>query len=886
MTSPQRRRSELGAAASRASRPKRTLQWVRRWAPAILGSTALAVGVAGFLAISHVFPHSGYIQRLFATLAMFTGGYVPLADPGSNPSPSAIIAIPSILAFGLTVFTAVWVVLDVTSKRLATAFRAWRSHPQLVVVGSEETATAIVKSALAQKIKTVLIAESEDSQAGRAAKGRALVVTVPSVETCHEAPAAKKLLTRSDNVVVATDSAPANLFLQEHIAPLRQHDDRQSPTADDDPTTTDDFRSLIAVVHDPVLADTLRPAEITKLTEEDVTCPAENIAEHLCHLIDAASTGARVIHSDSLTTLVNVVTVQVVAVPAGPNDIHAWPQLADTIELWVRRQSWARVFLNGHQRDNGLFNPVVPIRLISADEHLPSAGVNIRIYAGGPQAVVSRVVEDRTAQPDSLPTLTIMVANASVARAATSSIVKSGTLGNPDANNGILTGHEWLELKAPMPEASSPQARVIVVDPVAVGLDARLVVDDVNLQWARMFAQTYDFMFAFGDAIQSWEPGAPLADQVQAEQDKAEREAIHNPPEDLKDKPEADRIRLARNRARKMISNRYSNRLAVKHMITQLTPAYRVVKLPRGHPTCPVAPVFHTAEQMAEAEHNDWATRTWQDRSPRRRTIRQHLRREPLSDRTIHCSEDSGTVANEFTFTQLSDPPQEILKTVHGILRSRDSTHQADDAKLRTRLAAAAEYNRRIITETYPAIAAAFGYAIVPKNKHPFPTVTDDDLPHWPRYVRRGTVLADQITETATWTTETGAELTAEAGDWHVRDNSGREWYVGREYFTTETSTSTGIYRHKADNIFERVGTVRARPAVADEVIESAQGPVVAPAGGWILRGDIDGKPWTVTGHHFSRYYAGWPPPPSRTEDAPEWRNGQELSLLTHQGAP
>ncbi|MFT4125868.1 MAG: hypothetical protein QM662_06520, partial [Gordonia sp. (in: high G+C Gram-positive bacteria)] len=423
-------------------------------------AAVIAVGLWTFVAFGHVFPQSGMIQRFLATLVTFAGGYLPPAE-GPDTTPPTAIAVPSAVAFAITFLAAASVVF-VMSRRARNAVRVWRARPHLVVIGSGETAAAILHSAVAHGIETVLVAETEESVAGRIAQGAVPLLTVPNLETAG--PGLVRLLKNSENVVVASESASENLRLR---GILRSH----RPTGSD----VDEFRSLLAVVHDPHLAEVLRPTTLAgSFPEEDVTCPAENVAEHLCHLIDAAATGDRVIAKDTtVRLLVTRVVVQIVDVAATPYDAPGtalWDHLAETIELWVRRSAWGRLFLQGDERADHTFNPLAPVEVIDGSGPLPTANtVTIRIYAGSPTAAVTAAVGDRIAHPTDLADLTIVVADLATARAATGLVPGSGLVsaGAGGAAPPVPTGREWLAAGAPMPTAAAgadrqPSARTHV----------------------------------------------------------------------------------------------------------------------------------------------------------------------------------------------------------------------------------------------------------------------------------------------------------------------------------------------------------------------------------------------------------------------------------------
>jgi hypothetical protein len=121
----------------------------------------------------------------------------------------------------------------------------------------------------------------------------------------------------------------------------------------------------------------------------------------------------------------------------------------------------------------------------------------------------------------------------------------------------------------------------------------------------------------------------------------------------------------------------------------------------------------------------------------------------------------------------------------------------------------------------------------------------------WERFERAGTVVAERRTEPWTWTTETGAQMTADAGGWEVRDAEGGDsWSVRDGIFQASyqpcDDAPAGRYR--------RTGTVLARRAHPGERIDTLEGPASAASGYWIVKGER-GEMWPVPADQFARRY-------------------------------
>ena len=660
----------------------------RRWpgrlaatVPVLLLCGAGGAAIWGYFAVRATFKSASAVQQIYSTMAMFSGGYLALSGE-YDPAIPTRLAAPSILAFGVTIAAAGTVVVTLSTK-LRNIVRALVARPDLVIIGSGSTATAIVRSCLENKQRALLITEDRTSPAARACLHVIPTVSVGSLTESGAQGISRRVLARSSNVVIATDSDATNLALRNQVSVV------VAPRSG--------RRSVVAVVGDVRLVDAMRPRHIVELKDEDVTCPAHNIAEHICHLIDAAATGPAAIGKAATPdapdseatatktftktrTLISGVVVEIVDAGAD-TDSPAQSDIAHTIQQWVTRQSWGRSLLKGAEdpENPGHYNPVVPIVVNGTPTE---DDLVIRIYCGsGESHVVRRLVQDRcdTSTPR-VADLTIAVADHQLTTTAVASV--DGTR--------ACTGWEWIEQEAPLVRASrsGDQAlggQVLIVDPNLVGLDSHLVTDDIRLQWARLFDQTYRFMFAGNYTINGWLPGAPLGSRTA----EAEAQAVERLPESKRTR---DGVAEARREARKSISDRHSSEAAVRNMIVFVNSADFCVLRHDGD-TAPEPPRFDETviAGIAKKEHQDWCKRTWRDTSPRRGLL-------PARSHTYYCSEGSKQQLGLYSFEQL----EEI---------SQDSSDPERAREFRVIV----EYNRRIATETYPAIAAHFGYRIVPR---------------------------------------------------------------------------------------------------------------------------------------------------------------------------
>lgn len=122
-----------------------------------------------------------------------------------------------------------------------------------------------------------------------------------------------------------------------------------------------------------------------------------------------------------------------------------------------------------------------------------------------------------------------------------------------------------------------------------------------------------------------------------------------------------------------------------------------------------------------------------------------------------------------------------------------------------------------------------------------------DEANEWVEVTRRGEVRAVRQPVGWSWTSESGATMEANAGDWQITDDAGRSWSVASDIFAS-------TYSHIAGDRWRRSGSARARRAVAGEVINSLEGRQTAAEGDWVIRGP-KGEEWLITAKHFAGSY-------------------------------
>lgn len=687
---------------TRNERRRKVARWLAATAsllPFVLVIVAVTAGILGYQALDAAFPDVPKANKLFSTLAMFTGAYVAL-DGTHDPAMPDNFAVPAVLAFGTTLTAAASFILAM-SRQAWDTLGAWRILPRLVVIGSGETAEAIVLSCAEHGVRSVLISDDRNAEAVRRRSSCTRLVVVRSLDVEQFTWLARWVLRRAQRAVIATDSDAANLRLRGEVL-----------AAFDPEHRGDGFRAILAVVRDPELADALRPAVLPTgssasfLPPEDITCPAENIAEHITHLVDAARTGTAMVRrvTGSTTGAAELahprVVVELVGAGASP--------LERTVRRWVTRLSAASSSLKGDELPalDASGAPVhQPIAPIAVGGPVGPEDFVIRLYVGdGSPDVLTAFLEARRSGLTPAD-LTIVVTDGGLLSEASVAITRGEVRGS----------REWLTAREELAADTEARRRhplTLLVDAPRIGLDAHLVEDDISLQWARAFHNAYNLMFAAAWTQVPWEPGAALAS-------------------DLTPKATYDE--------RKAVAHRYSSLEAVRNMFRFLVDLDGAGELRRitiaddqqasaGRES---QSPFTEAEidQIARAEHDSWRARTWPG-------VPTGISRIPLLRRSKRWAHDAPLV-REFSGSGVSCVRSEVLQflgeggdpgaieagavwtedDVDGVAQLRELLAEKiaqgripDEASELRRLW---NYNRRIVTETYPAIAAMFGYEIV-----------------------------------------------------------------------------------------------------------------------------------------------------------------------------
>jgi hypothetical protein len=120
-------------------------------------------------------------------------------------------------------------------------------------------------------------------------------------------------------------------------------------------------------------------------------------------------------------------------------------------------------------------------------------------------------------------------------------------------------------------------------------------------------------------------------------------------------------------------------------------------------------------------------------------------------------------------------------------------------------------------------------------------------LEHAATYEPTAVVRARRLPEGATWLTDRGAPMQAEAGDWELTDDSGGRWTVQPETFARS-------YRRLLDGRYAKVERVNAVQLTSELQVPTAEGVSPARAGDWLLR-DADGAVWPVPDETFRARY-------------------------------
>ncbi|MFT4127133.1 MAG: hypothetical protein QM662_13010 [Gordonia sp. (in: high G+C Gram-positive bacteria)] len=645
-------------------------------------------------------------QRLWATVALFSGTYISLSGEW-DPMPPPEVGYVAPFALGLTLFTASSLLLlsrRVTDFFLLVYFRLFR-RPRLIVVGDGESAAAIIRSCVLQKIPAVLVTDSRDSVAAHATTTAIPIVASGQLDVALQRYIVRALIRRVGHTVVATDTDGANMRLQERIQRIRgrQHVGPVPPTYAGNPglpINADRPARDLVLIHDPDYAEALLPLTIRDaLPDREVTCPTNNVVEQVLHVLIAIATGGPEVHTVDVT----IIDCDDSGREPGDGD-HRQVTIAPTLRRWITNLDRGLAVLRSS-------NPSIPTITLASDGQ--SSNRQVWLYTGrSASAVATRVLADGATGP-----VRIAITTADLVEAAADMRTAYG------GRLTVRTARQWLG------DSAGPADAVIVVDPDVVGFDAALVTDDVGTQWARMFDLTYNMLFYTGGwAVTGWLPGEPMADEARDVAARARRHATRiqritarqqaivdggatrasgrsapggasprgGTQHPISVNQPSDPVEKAVFTEMKQITNRYSSEAAVHHMLYLL--GETGYELRKREPSAePLNLAEGVGEYIARMEHHHWFWRRW--RRPRYFWQRGELHR---------VSSYSGTGANYYCFDGLRE-------------LSKDEYGETADSGLRGAL----KYNLMIPTLAYPAIAATWGYRIEPQES------IDQIVPPW-----------------------------------------------------------------------------------------------------------------------------------------------------------
>lgn len=393
--------------------------------PGIVGGLALLVLAAAIVVLSQEAPKSSIASRLYSAVDLFTGAYIPLAGQDDKPSPA--MAWVGLSALTVTFTAALTALLSLTT-RAREWLRARRAGQDLVVIGSGEPAAQILRSHPRKSTRgLLLVTGSRQGPAALAARGHA-ATAVMDLHTFDE-DAAADLRARGGTLAVATDDDALNIAIAEALT-------QQAVT---------DGKKVMAIVRHPALAEELRPPVISGdlRMPYGISCPAENIAEQVCHHLDHALSKDPALKASGQGT----VSVE------GDDE-----ELSRVIQTWVRRFTWSRSFLRDGARER------VPLLRMSDETDPGAPGPVFRIFVGDdPAATAARTL-------------------------------KGIRLGHAEGSRLIAVTSARL-----IPTAQAD--RVVVVDERSAAWDQRLVFDDIAEQWGRVYHSVYRVLF---DSLADW----------------------------------------------------------------------------------------------------------------------------------------------------------------------------------------------------------------------------------------------------------------------------------------------------------------------------------------------------------------------------------------------
>lgn len=395
------------------------LRSVEAMLPGIIGVLAVLVLIGAVVVFSLEAPRSSIASRLYASVDLFTGAYLPLTGQDDRPSP--VMSAVGLAALVVTFTAALTALLSLTT-RAREWLRARRAGHDLVVIGSGTPAAEILRSHPHPSPRgLLLVTGNRHGEAALASRGHAARLVMDVEALADEAVA--DLLSRGGTLAVATDDDSLNIGIAEALTSSR---------------STNGCK-VMAIVSHPQLAEELLPPVIAGdlLMPYGISCPAENIAEQICHHLD------QVLAADPALSASGRGFVSV----EGDGGITS-----RAIESRVRRFTWSRSFL-GERGDRR-----VPV-LRMDDEARP-----------GERGPVFRVVVGEDLAETAARTL------------------RGVRLGHAEESRLISVTSARL-----VPRAHS--ARVIVVDARSAAWDQRLVFDDIAEQWGRLYHSIYCVLF-------------------------------------------------------------------------------------------------------------------------------------------------------------------------------------------------------------------------------------------------------------------------------------------------------------------------------------------------------------------------------------------------------